>query len=126
MGRYIVLVVLVALALSGLAYGLWAKSKDTYDLTMLLVGNVVLAIISTVAYVMANNALKNKNPNALIRAKMGGTMLRLFICVAGIGTYAYLNGKTPATKPTIFLLLGMCVIYIILESAVLSKKGRVG
>lgn len=126
MGKYIGLVVAVFAVLLALIFALVNRTPDSYDLNMLIAGNAVLAILSIMAYVMVNNALKSPNPNAFIRAKMGGTMLRIFISIAGIVSYAYLKGKTPATKPTIFLLLGMYVIYTILEAAVLSKKGRTG
>ncbi len=125
MGKYIGLVAAVFAALLGLAYFLAGKNPESYNMPMLIGGDAALALLSIMAYVMANNALKNPNPNAFIRAKMGSTMLRLFICVAGIGTFAYMNNKSPDAKPTIFLLLGMYVVYTILESAVLSKKGRV-
>lgn len=126
MGKYIGLVAGVFVALLGLIYALWSRTPASYDLSVLIAGDALLAILSIVAYVMADNALKSPNPNAFIRAKMGSTMLRIFICVAGIGTYAYLNSKAASTKPTIFLILGMYMVYTILESAVLSKKGRVG
>lgn len=126
MGKYIGLVIGVFAVLLALIFVLTNRTPDSYDLIMLIAGNAVLAILSVVAYVMVNNALKNPNPNAFIRAKMAGTMLRIFISIAGIVSFAYLKGKTPATKPTIFLLLGMYVIYTILEAAVLSKKGRKG
>ncbi len=124
MGKYIGLVIGVFIALLGLAYGLSGKNPESYNMPVLIAGDAVLALLSIVAYVMANNALKSPNPNAFIRAKMGSTMLRIFICIAGIGTFAYLNSKAPSTKPTIFLILGMYVVYTILESAVLSRKSR--
>lgn len=126
MGKYLAIVIGVCIALMGLCYGLYSKNPESYKLSMLLASDAILAALSIVAYVMANNALKQTNPNAFIRAKMGSTMLRLFICVAGIGTFAYLNGKAPDSKPTIFLILGMYVIYTIVEAATLSKKGRLG
>lgn len=126
MGKYIGLVIGVFAALLALAYALGSKNPDSYNMPMLIAGDAILALLSIVAYVMADKSLSNPNPNAFIRAKMGSTMLRIFICVAGIATFAYLNGKAPDTKPTIFLLLGMYVIYTILESAVLSRKGRLG
>jgi hypothetical protein len=126
MGKYLTIIIGVCIALMGLSYGLYSKNPEAYNLTMLLASDIILAGLSIIAYIMTNNALKQTNPNAFIRAKMGSTMLRLFICVAGIGTFAYLNGKAPDSKPTIFLILGMYVIYTIVESAVLSKKGRIG
>lgn len=116
----------VFVALLGLVYALYSKNQASYDLPILIAADVVLALLSVLAYVMTSNALKTDNPNAFLRAKMSSTMLRIFICVAGLGTYAYLNGRTPYTKPTIFLVLGMYVVYTILESAVLSKKSRIG
>ena len=117
---------MVFLGLLGLIYFFDHNNPEMYDTKALIIGDVGLALLSIFSFMMVNNALKNKNPNAFIRAKMGGTILRLFVCVIGIVGYVYLKEKVPMVKPTIFMLLGMYMIYTILEAVVLSKKSRVG
>lgn len=123
MNKYLLAIIGVFLALCGMVYAFNASQPGSYDLNALLIGNGVLAILSAVTYFMVTGALKNENPNAFIRAKMGSTMMRFFLCVVLFIGYAYVHGKA-GIKPTVFMFLGMYVIYSILESAVLSQKGK--
>lgn len=123
MNKYLIAVVVVFLALCGMVYAFNASQPGSYDLNALLIGNGILAILSAVTYFMVTGALKSDNPNAFIRAKMGSTMLRFFLCVVIFIGYAYAHGKA-GIKPTVFMFLGMYVIYSILESAVLSRTGK--
>ncbi|HRP89087.1 MAG TPA: hypothetical protein PKX92_03515 [Edaphocola sp.] len=126
MGKYIIRTLIIFLVLIGLAYLLNFSTQGGYDMKALWIGDTVLALLSIMAYAMAEKSIKNDNPNVFIRAKMASTLIRLMVCVIGILVFVYLNNKSAGTKPTIFLLLGMYVVYTILESAVLSKMGRMG
>lgn len=125
MNKYLLIIVGIFAAICGLVYAFNASTPSVYDINALLVGNGVLAILSAITYFMVTGALKKDNPNAFIRAKMGSTMLRFFLCVILFVGYAYMHGKE-GIKPTVLMFLGMYVIYSILESVVLSRKGRSG
>ncbi|HTO14202.1 MAG TPA: hypothetical protein VLZ83_00410 [Edaphocola sp.] len=124
MGKYIIRTIVIFAALIGLAYILNNSTGNVYDMQALWIGDSILAILSIIAFAMAAKSLKSESPSAFIRAKMASTLLRLMICIIAIVAYVYLNNKSANIKPTIFLLLGMYVVYTILESAVLSKMGK--
>lgn len=125
MGKYLGIIGGVFAAICLLIFIMSNNALGAYDTTALYVGNAILAVLSIVAYFMVTAALKRNNPNAFIRAKMGSTMLRFFLCVVIFVGYVYLHGKE-GIKPTVFMFLGMYVIYSIVESAILARKGRLG
>ena len=125
MAKYLGIIAGVFAAISLLIYVLANNTPGAYDTTALYIGNALLALLSIVAYFMVTSALKRNNPNAFVRAKMGSTMLRFFLCVVIFVVYAYLHGKE-GIKPTVFMFLGMYMVYSIVESAILARKGRLG
>lgn len=124
MAKYIGLVSIVWLGLMGLSYFLWHSTPSSYYMPALLIANTMLAVLCIVTYSMVSKSLTSPIPHAFIRAKSAGTMLRIFLTVAGIVGFAMLHQRPESTKPTIFLVLGMYVVYTIVEAAVLSNKSK--
>lgn len=101
-------------------------AKDSYpfmDVNGLIGGNVTLAAISILSYRMIMKGLKNDNPQAFVRAKYGGTMLKFFACIIIIGLYILLN-REHLEKMNVFILLGFYIIYAIIEAGLLTKAAQ--
>ncbi|MBV8255484.1 MAG: hypothetical protein JO154_23000 [Chitinophaga sp.] len=87
---------------------------------VLLIGNLVLALVSLFSYMMSRKGLQTANNNAFVRAVYGSTLSKLMICVLGIGAYVF-TYRPHVSKATIFILLGLYLVYTIFETLSLFK-----
>ncbi|MFY0254831.1 hypothetical protein ACDQ55_12845 [Chitinophaga sp. 30R24] len=84
-------------------------------INVLLAGNLIMAIISLVSYLISRQGLASSNHNAFIRAVYGATLSKLFLCVIGVAIYVFLY-RPDVSKLTIFLLLSFYLVYTIFET----------
>ncbi|HEY9260391.1 hypothetical protein [Chitinophaga sp.] len=87
---------------------------------VLMAGNLIMAIISLVSYLMGRQGLASSNHNAFIRAVYGSTLTKLFLCVIGIATYVLIY-KPNVSKLTIFMLLFLYLVYTVFETLSLFR-----
>lgn len=120
--KFVITVVIVCLILSGLVYYLYSQNP-AYDFTSLLIGNITLALVSLLSFNIIKRGIRSGNPNAFVRSKMTGTMLKFFICIAILLIYIFVNERE-IHKPSLFLFLGMYVVYSAIEAVPLSKMAR--
>ena len=99
-----------------------ARSHPAYDLTALLIANGVMLVLSFAAWAMLRRNV-GERPQAFVRGVYGATMLRLFVCLVGIMTYALMKRPT-VHKPTLFVMFGIYAIYTIVETAAFSNQTR--
>ncbi|SHK81445.1 hypothetical protein SAMN05444266_101229 [Chitinophaga jiangningensis] len=90
---------------------------------VLMIGNLVLALVSTLSARNSIKSLQSSNQNAFIRAVYGATLSKLMICIVGILAYV-LAYKPNISKPTVFILLGTYLIYTLFEAVSMSKLVR--
>lgn len=114
---------LVFLLSAGIIYYLDTRHIG-FDFLALMIGNVLLAVISLLSALLVLQGIKSNNPNAFVRAKMTGTMIKFFACILALLVYVFLNDRSLPHKPSLFLFIGMYIIYAIIESAYLSKVAR--
>jgi len=123
MRRSFFLSVLIAvIVLAGLIYFLHQQNQ-AFDFWALLIGDVLLAAVSVVSFSIISRGLAHENPNALIRAKYTGALLKFFVCIGLLLIYVFINGRV-VYKPSIFLFLGMYIVYSALEAVPLSKLAK--
>jgi Ca2+/Na+ antiporter len=79
--------------------------------------------VSLLSFNIIKRGIKSGNPNAFVRSKMTGTLLKFFICVAILLIYVFLNDRQ-IHKPSLFLFLGMYAVYSAIEAVPLSKMAR--
>jgi len=120
--KFTLTVVIVCILLSGLIYYLHT-SNPAYDFSSLLIGNVALALISLLSFNIIRRGIQSGNPNAFVRAKMTGTMLKFFICIAILLIYIFVNDRK-VHKPSLFLFLGMYAVYSAIEAVPLSRMAK--
>jgi Na+/H+ antiporter NhaD/arsenite permease-like protein len=113
---------MVCLILSGLIYFLYTQNP-AYDMPSLLIGNVSLALVSLLSFNIIKRGIRSGDANAFVRSKMTGTLLKFFICIAILMIYIFVNDRK-VDKPTLFLFLGMYVVYSAIEAVPLSKMAR--
>lgn len=120
--KFVLSIVIVFLIFSGLIYFLFTKNV-AYDLPSLLIANLILACVSLLSFNIIKRGIASNNANAFVRAKMTGTMLKFFVCIAILLIYIFLNNRQ-VHKPSLFLFLGMYAVYSAIESVPLSKMAR--
>lgn len=120
--KFVLTIIMVCLILSGLIYYLYTQDP-AYDMPSLLIGNVSLALVSLLSFNIIKRGIKTGDANAFVRSKMTGTLLKFFICIAILMIYIFVNDRK-VDKPTLFLFLGMYVIYSAIEAVPLSKMAR--
>jgi hypothetical protein len=116
----LVLVVLCAIVATGIQL-LW-KAEPRFDYTALMIANVAMLVLSLIGWALQRRTL-NDRPQAFIRGVYSATLLRLFVCLIGIMTYALANRGT-IYKPTVAVMGGIYFVYVIVESLIVSQTAK--
>jgi hypothetical protein len=119
--RLPITLVLVCAALTGLLILLF-RQRPEYDLTALLSANGIMFILSLAAWVILRRNV-GERPQAFVRGVYGATMLRLFVCLVGIMSYALIR-KPNVHKPTLFIMFGIYAVYTVIETMTFSQQAR--
>jgi hypothetical protein len=89
------------------------------------IGNILLAVISAVSYMLNKKAVYSANNHVFIRMVYSSALIKLLFCLVGIFVYVYFY-RSEVSKVTIFLLMFLYFIYAILETWSLLRLSRVG
>jgi hypothetical protein len=98
------------------------QSQPAYDLTALIVADLLMLLLSLAAWAMLRKNVAER-PQAFVRGVYGATMLRLFVCLVGILSYALLNRST-LHKPTLFVMFGIYMAYTVIETIAFSRTAK--
>jgi len=115
-------IVVAALLLGGLVYFLHDQNP-AFDRLSLWIGDAALALISLFSFWTISKGLKSENNNVFIRAKYTGTLVKFFACIGLLLLYIFLHHKK-VHKPSLFLFLGMYIVYAALEAVPLSRLAK--
>jgi|SRR5690625_3042126 len=88
-----------------------------------MVGNIILVVVTAASYYIGIRGLKNENQHAFVRQVYLSTFFKLLICAIGILIYAYVF-RGSLHIGTIILLLGLYIIYTVLETLSLMKAAK--
>lgn len=102
----------------------YSRSNELIDNIALQIGNGALWLITLISYLLIAGSLKDTNPNAMVRAKMSGTILKFFTVIILVLAYIFINDREIPHKANIFVFLGMYVVYIAIEALFLSNMAR--
>ncbi|KAA5533146.1 hypothetical protein F0919_11390 [Taibaiella lutea] len=120
--KFVLSIVIVCLILSGLIYYLFTQNP-AYDFPTLIIANLLLAVVSLLSFNIIKRGIESGNANAFVRGKMTGTLIKFFVCISALLIYVFLNNRQ-VHKPSLFLFLGMYVVYNAIEAVPLSKMAR--
>lgn len=90
------------------------------DLDIIIVGNLILFIITSISFLMARRGLVNKNPNVFFRSVYASIMIKLFACIIAAFIYIAIY-KSNLNKPALFICMALYLVYTFMEVAVLTK-----
>ena len=116
--------IVLAAVCAAIAVGIYTfcKTHPAYDMMALLVSDVLMFCLSLFAWRMMRKSVSAR-PQAFVNGVYGATMLKLFVCLAGVLIYT-LAKRPNVHKPTLFVMLGIYAIYSIIETAVLSRTAK--
>ena len=98
-------------------------NKWGVDLTVLVIGNLVLFLATSVSFAISYKGLKSANPHAFVRSVYGSVMIKFF--VFAIAAFIYIqSAKAAVNKPALFVCMGLYLVYTFLEVSVLTKLLR--
>ena len=118
---FIPVIALTFIALAMIFFGM-RTYLPAYNFTVMMVGNLIMALLSVATFYMVTNQMKKK-PDAFVRGVYGSSFLKLFVCIVAILTYAIIN-KPNIHKPTLFVLFGIYAVYSVIETMLLSRLAK--
>lgn len=98
------------------------QSRPEFDPWLLFGGNAVLALLSIISYALVQKQMHDR-AQAFVRGVSSGMFLRLFVVGGGLVVYVFLN-KDHIHKPSLFVLMGLYVVYTAIETIVLQQLAR--
>ena len=120
--KFVLSTVIVFLILSGLIYFLFTQNPQ-YDLPSLLIANALLAGVSLLSFNIIKRGIDSGNSRAFVNGKMTGTLIKFFVCISALLIYVFSHNRQ-IHKPSLFLFLGMYLVYNAIEAVPLSKMAR--
>ena len=120
------LLILFALLSAFFVAGKAFLEKRGIDQEVLIYGNLLLFVVSFLAYYITSMTLKNPNPNAFVRAMYGSFMIKFFVVAIVAFIYIMITKKN-VNKPALIACAGLYIVYTGIETRALltllrSKK----
>ena len=89
-------------------------AKYSIDYLVLIIANSLFFVVSLLVYQMQKRAVKNPNPNVFVRAVMGGTMIKMVVCLIAVAIYA-VAFKNVFSKMSVFAAMFLYFFYLFIE-----------
>lgn len=97
----------------------WLEGKGV-NLSVLLAGNLLLFLVSLVAFLITHKALRSSNPQAFVRSMYGSFMIKFFVLAVAAFTYIMVMKKN-VNKPALIACAALYIIYTGIETRGLLK-----
>lgn len=93
------------------------------DQPVLIIGNLILFVATLVSFWLGCRGLKTNNPQAIVRSVYGSFIAKFFILLIAALVYIMII-KTPVSKPSLLVCMGLYIVYTFLEVNILLKLQR--
>ena len=121
--KFYILLVIITAVLVGIEY--FMSSKDgLFTRSVVQIGTLILAIIAFLSFYFTEKSITHENPNKFVRGVMLATIIKLFLCIIGVGILLVTLRKD-LHKPDLFLLMFVYMIYLTVEAVIMSSLSRV-
>ena len=122
MNKYFIFIdTLIFIILGAIFYAIHNAAPD-YQLGVLMIGNAIMAILTATSYLIVKKTV-HERPQAFVRGVYGASLLKLMVCMFSILAYVLIN-RPNIHKPSVFILLGIYIVYTAAETISLSKLAR--
>lgn len=98
-------------------------AQYSLDYLVLIIANSLFFVVGILIYNMQKKAARNPNPNVFVRSVMGGTMIKMAVCVIAVGIYAFAF-KSIFNKMTVFAALLLYLFYLVAEVNMATKLNK--
>jgi hypothetical protein len=115
--------VIITSVLLGIEYFLSSK-EGLFTRSVVQIGTIILAIIAFLSFYFTEKSITHQNPNKFVRGVMLATIIKLFLCIIGVGILLVTLRKD-LHKPDLFLLMFVYMIYSTIEAVIMSSLSRV-
>ncbi len=119
---YIILVVITSILL-GVEY-LMSSKEGLFTRSVVQIGTLILAVIAFLSFYFTEKSISHENPNKFVRGVMLATLIKLFLCIIGVGVLLVTLRKD-LHKPDLFLLMFVYMIFSSVEAVIMSKLSRI-
>ena len=119
---YIILVVITSILL-GVEY-LMSSKEGLFTRSVVQIGTLILAVIAFLSFYFTEKSISHKNPNKFVRGVMLATLIKLFLCIIGVGVLLVTLRKD-LHKPDLFLLMFVYMIFSSVEAVIMSRLSRI-
>lgn len=94
--------------------------KNKIDSWVLLIGNTILLIATSLSFYVSQRSISSPNPNSSVRSLYGSFMIKFFLIA--IAAFAYIMAvKKNVSKPALIICMGLYLVYTFVEVAMLQK-----
>jgi heme/copper-type cytochrome/quinol oxidase subunit 3 len=94
--------------------------KKRIDTWVLLIGNFILFISTSLSFYVSQKSISSPNPNSSVRSLYGSFMIKFFLIA--ISAFIYILAvKKNVNKPALIICMGLYLVYTIIEVASLQK-----
>jgi hypothetical protein len=117
---FISFLILTLLIFAG--YTLLADKGINYAVVM--GGNSLFFLVSLLVFRMQYAAMYNSNPHVFIRSVMGGTIIKMFACIAAVIIY-YVISRPAFNKPAVYISMLIYIVYLVVEVRTIMKLNKI-
>lgn len=118
---FVVSVIVLFIAMTAVFFWLRSAAPE-YDFSVLMVGNVVMALLSLATFFMVTKKIHGR-PDAFVRGVYSSSFLKLSVCIISVVVYALIK-RPEVHKPSLFALFGVYAVYTAVETWLLSRLAR--
>lgn len=93
------------------------------DYRVLMTGNALLFVVTTVSFILYIKGLRSRNPYAFVRVMYGSMLVKFFVCLVAVLIYAMI-AKAAVNRNGVFGCFILYVIYTYLEVRTLLRMNR--
>lgn len=93
----------------------------TFTRSTLMAGTLLLYLIYLLSYFLVQRKMKQNNSFQFVNAVSLATFMKLFLCIALVLCYLLMFRKE-AHKADIFYLMGVYIVFAVVETAALMRK----
>lgn len=122
MKKFLLILIACFAVLCGVAVYL-NKTNPAFDLGTLMIANGLLAALTFLSFNIIHKAIV-KGGEGTYRAKVSSTMMKFFVIIGTVLLYIVSYGKEHAHKPTLYFFFAAYIVYMIVETAILSTLAR--
>ena len=98
--------------------------KKGIDQGVVIMGNLLLFVVSVIAFILTRKSIDAPNPHTFVRAVYTGFIIKFFLVV--IAAFIYFQSVEQVSKPALFAVMFLYLVYTFLEVSSLLRlmKGQ--